>query len=101
MKTFSIILLLSGGLFFSAYAQDNSYVPNARQAVQRSRMQQPQYLELIKDSDIKQQGEVQTTPDVKQINYQVQRPVAIDAPKRRGDKIGESSFAKLANYSKR
>jgi len=101
MKTFSIVLLLSGGLFFSTYAQDNSYVPNARQAVQRSRMQQPQYFDLTRDSDTKQQGAVQTTPDVKQINYQVQRPVAVDAPKRRGNKIGESSFAKLANYSKR
>ena len=101
MKTFSIVLLLSGGLFFSAYAQDNSYVPNARQAVQRSRMQQPQYLDLTRDSEIKQQGAVQTTPNVKQTNYQVQRPVAIDGPKRRGSKIGETSFAKLANYSKR
>ena len=101
MKTFSIVLLLSGGLFFSAYAQDQSHVPNARQAVQRSRMQQPQYLDLTRDPDLKQQGAVQTTPDVKQINYQVQRPVAIDAPKRRGNRIGESSFVKLANYSKR
>jgi len=100
MKSFPIVLLLSGGLFFSAYAQDNSYFPNARQAVQRSRMQQPQYLDLTKDLDTKKQGSVQTTLDIKQTNYQVQRPVAIDAPKRRGEKSGESSFAKLASYSK-
>jgi len=36
----------------------------------------------------------------KQVNYQLERPVAIDDPKRRGKKSGESTFAKLANNSK-
>jgi len=47
MKTFSVLILLSGCLFFSAQAQEHhQYVPNARQAVQKSRMQQSQYFEL-------------------------------------------------------
>ncbi len=100
MKTF---LLLTGFFFClagTAQAQDHSYVPNARQAVQKSRMQQPQYFDLTKDS-VESQQSLKEAPAPKPVNYQAERPIAIDAPKRRGKKSQQSSFAKLASYSKR
>lgn len=101
MKTFSVLLLLSGCLFFSVQAQEQSYVPNARQAVQKSRMQQPQYLELTKYPVNKQQGSLQAASKARPVNYQSDRPVAFDGPKRRGNKAGESTFVKLASNSKK
>jgi hypothetical protein len=101
MKTFSIVFLLTGSLFFSAHAQDQSYAPNARQAVQKSRMQQPQYVNLTKEPVDKQQENIKATSNSKIENYLLNRPVAIDAPKRRAKKSGASTFAKLANYSKK
>jgi hypothetical protein len=100
MKTFSVLILLSGILFYSAQAQEQSYVPNARQAVQKSRMQQPQYYQITQNPVNKQQGSLLVASKPKQVNYQLERPVAIDDPKRRGKKSGESTFAKLANNSK-
>ncbi len=103
MKTFSVLILLSGCLFFSAQAQEHqqSYVPNARQAVQKSRMQQSQYFELTNHQVNKPQGSLQTVPKTKQVNYQLGRLIAIDGPKRRGKKSGDSTFAKLASNNKR
>jgi hypothetical protein len=101
MKTFSILTIFSFCLVFSVQAQDNQYVPNARQAIQKSRMQQPQYLELTKDTVDKQQNRVETPAPKNAVNYQFERPVAMDAPKRRGKKSGESAFAKLASNSKK
>ena len=88
---------------FSAQAQEQSYVPNARQAVQKSRMQQPQYYQLTngaKNPVNKQQDSSLAVTKSKRINYQLDRLVAIDAPKRRGKKSGESTFAKLADNNK-
>jgi hypothetical protein len=101
MKTFSVLILLCACLFFSTQAQEQSYVPNARQAVQKSRMQQSQYFELTKNPVNNQHGLLQAASNGRQVNYQLDRPVAIDGPKRRGKKSGESTFAKLANNSKR
>lgn len=89
-------------MFFTAQAQEQSYAPNARQAVQKSRMQQSQYIEITEDPVNKLQGSVEAASKSKQVNYQVNRPVAHDAPKRRGKKSGESTtFARLANNSKK
>jgi hypothetical protein len=84
----------------SAQDQEQNYVPNARQAVQKSRMQQPQYFEVTRDlvSDKEEILEAPTAPKV--TNYQMERPVAIDAPKRRGNKPQLSTFEKLASYNK-
>ena len=101
MKTFSILTIFSFCLVFSVQAQDTQYVPNARQAVQKSRMQQPQYLELTKDPVIKQQAQLETPAPQNSVNYLIERPVAIDAPKRRGKKSSESTFVKLASISKK
>ena len=102
MKTFSVLILLSGCLFFSAQAQEHhQYVPNARQAVQKSRMQQSQYFELTNHQVNKPQGSLQTVSKTKQVNYQLERLIAIDGPKRRGKKSRDSTFAKLASNNKR
>ena len=100
MKSFFILTAICFGLTFSMQAQDKTYVPNARQAIQKSRMQQPQYLDLTKDTVDNQQGtSVQNTPVTRPVNYQAERPIAIDAPKRRGKKGEESNFIKLAANS--
>lgn len=100
MKTFCLLTFFSFCLVVTAQAQDKTYIPNARQAVQKSRMQQPQYLELTKDSVSNQQGSLKSESAPKPVNYQAERPVSIDAPKRRGKKSGESNFTKLAANSK-
>lgn len=101
MKTFLILVFGSFCLMLSAQAQEQNYVPNARQAVQKSRMQQPQYFEVTRDlvSDKEEALEAPTAPKI--TNYQLERPVAIDAPKRRGKKPQQSTFVKLASYSKK
>ena len=102
MKTFSILTFLSFCLIFSVQAQEKTYTPNARQAIQKSRMQQPQYMELTQQPVDQQQSNLITSGDVQNsTNYQIERPVAIDAPKRRGKKPQVSTFAKLASYSKK
>lgn len=103
MKTFSIITLLSLGVFFNANAQEKTHTPNARQAVQKSRMQQPQYMDLGTPSEVKAENapkQVKATTTLKRVNYQVERPVAIDAPKRRS-KRRTSHFANLASAEKK
>ena len=100
MKSFFILTACCFGLIFSAQAQDKTYVPNARQAIQKSRMQQSEYLDLTKDSVENQQNATKEVSSPRPVNYQVQRPIAIDAPKRRGKKSGESDFIKLAANSK-
>lgn len=102
MKTFFALTVISGCLIFSAQAQDKTYVPNARQAIQKSRMQPAQYLDLTRDTVESQPKTVQEAPAPKPVNYQAQRPIAIDidAPKRRGKKSEESDFIKLAANSK-
>jgi hypothetical protein len=57
-------------------------------------------LDLTKDSVESQQNAVQEAPAPRPVNYQAQRPIAIDAPKRRGKKSEESDFIKLAANSK-
>ena len=102
MKSFFILTAICFGLTFSVQAQDKTYVPNARQAIQKSRMQQPQYLDFTKDKvESQQSSSVQNTPVIRPTNYQAERPIAIDAPKRRGKKSEESSFIKLAANSRK
>ena len=88
---------------FGAYAQQKQYTPNARQAVQKSRMQQPQYMEVtqpkVKADTQSQAPTIKAAPATKPVNYQLERPVAIDAPKRRGKK-GAASYVKLASHKK-
>jgi hypothetical protein len=99
MKPFLILSIFCLGLVFTAKAQDNTYTPNARQAVQKSRMQQPQYFELTRDSSKNQEPSMRSSIDQQPVNYQLERPIAIDAPKRRGKKSSESNFMKLAANS--
>lgn len=102
MKTFSLLTLLSLGVILSVNAQEKTYTPNARQAVQKSRMQQPQYMETTNPTKVKaeqDQNQVRATT-TSTVNYQVVRPVAIDAPKRRSKKR-TSNFAKLASAHKK
>lgn len=98
MKTLFTIALCGFGLMVSAQSQETTYQPNARQAVQKSRMQQPQYYEVTRDVISSDQEDLEAIPAPKTVNYQAERPVAIDAPKRRGNKPAQSSFAKLASY---
>jgi len=100
MKAFFTLTVCCSCLIFSMQAQDKTYVPNARQAIQKSRMQPSQYLDLTKDSVEDQSNSIKEASAPKPVNYQVQRPIAIDAPKRRGKKSGESDFMKLAANSK-
>ena len=99
MKPFLILTVFCFCLVFSAQAQDKTYTPNARQAVQKSRMQQPQYFDLTNHSLETEQGSLRTAQEPKTVNYQLERPIAIDAPKRRGKKPKESNFMKLAANS--
>ena len=101
MKTFSILTFFTFCLIFSVQAQDKTYTPNARQAIQKSRMQQPQYMELTQQPVDQQQSNLISGDIQSPTNYQIERPVAIDAPKRRGKKPQVSTFAKLASYSKK
>ncbi|GJM28652.1 MAG: hypothetical protein DHS20C17_12870 [Cyclobacteriaceae bacterium] len=101
MKTFLILLIAGFCLTVSAQAQQENYVPNARQAVQKSRMQQPQYFEVTNDMVSDKNDALQVAPAKRPTNYQMERPVAIDAPKRRGKRIEQSSFVKLASYNKK
>ena len=88
---------------FAANAQQKKYTPNARQAVQKSRMQPPQYMEVTQpevEADTQTAAPViKAATPAKPVNYQVERPVAIDAPKRRGNK-GAIKYAKLASNKK-
>jgi len=102
MKTFSLCVLLSFGIFLGVNAQEKSYTPNARQAVQKSRMQQPQYMEVTQSKVEESRMEAQpkeTVSTARATNYQLERPVAIDAPKRRGKKSARS-YVKLASNKK-
>ena len=102
MKTFSILSIFSFCLIFSVQAQEKTYTPNARQAIQKSRMQQPEYMELTQQPVDNQQGNLANSESIQPpTNYQIERPVAIDAPKRRGKKPKVSTFAKLASYSEK
>jgi len=113
MKTFLTLMICSFGLVFTTQAQDKAYQPNARQAIQKSRMQQPQYYEVTRDmvsenkvqpsdnKDQEYQDLLESSPAPKVVNYQLERPVAIDAPKRRGRKPVQSSYTKLASYNQK
>ncbi len=96
MKTFSVSILLCGCIFFTAQAQEQSYLPNARQAVQKPRMQQSQYFELTASTPEtpleKQKEQLAASPNARPINYQMDRLVTMDGPKRRGKKREESTF---------
>jgi hypothetical protein len=89
MKIFSLVTLFSLGLILSINAQEKQYTPNARQAVQKSRMQQPQYMQQqsapikVEVKEVKKAPEGKATPKATPVNYQVQRELAVDAPKRR------------------
>ncbi len=100
MKPYLVVTIFCVCLAVSAQAQDQSYTPNARQAIQKSRMQQPQYFELTKDSFEEKQPALQSVSDSESVNFQLERTADIDAPKRRGKKSSESSFAKLAAISR-
>lgn len=102
MKIFTLLTAL---IFFGALsssAQEKSYIPNARQAVKKSRMQQPSYMDLTRTSEVKetpqepQDSEMNTVAATRPTNYQIERPLAIDAPKRRGSK-STSAYSKLAS----
>ncbi len=103
MKTFSLCVLLSFGIFLGVNAQEKSYTPNARQAVQKSRMQQPQYMEVTQPKEVKasesQAKTVKAAASAHTVNYQIERPVAIEAPKRRGKKSAEG-YTRLASNKK-
>ena len=102
MKTFSILTFFSFCLIFSVQAQEKTYTPNARQAIQKSRMQQPEYMELTQEPVDQQQETLANAEGIQPpTNSQVERPVAIDAPKRRGKKPKVSTFVKLASYSEK
>ncbi len=106
MKIFSLITLFSLGLVLSINAQEKQYTPNARQAVQKSRMQQPQYMQQqsapikVEVKQVKQTPENKATTKTAPVNYQVQRDLAIDAPKRRA-KRRNSYTGRLATLYKR
>jgi len=101
MKTFFLCALVSLGTIICVNAQQKTYTPNARQAVQKSRMQQPQYMKVTADQDKAKQRKDQVAAATPQtVNYQIERPLAIDAPKRRSKKR-TSNFAKLAGNLKK
>ncbi len=106
MKIFSLITLFSLGLVLSLSAQEKQYTPNARQAVQKSRMQQPQYMEQQQSAPVKVEvKKVKQTPETQAtstpaVNYQQQRVMAMDAPKRRA-KRRNSYTGRLATIYKK
>lgn len=101
MKTFLMLTLGCFFLIFSAQAQERQYTPNARQSIQKSRMQQPQYMQVTAPKEeVKEEKQTLKPIRVQQPqNYQITRPLAIDAPKRRGDTTGRYSV--LAEMAKK
>lgn len=101
MKSFFLCAVMSLGTIIFANAQEKTYTPNARQAVQKSRMQQPQYMDVTADQEeAKQRKDKAVTAVPQKVNYQIERPLAIDAPKRRSKKR-TSNFTKLAGNLKK
>ena len=106
MKIFSLITLFSLGLVLGMNAQEKTYTPNARQAVQKSRMQQPQYMQYQSAPvkvEVKQtketETEVKATPTTP-VNYQDQRALTMDAPKRRAKRSNRYSGRLATIYKK-
>ncbi len=109
MKTFYLVAIFSIVGILSSQAQEKTYIPNARQAVQKSRMQQPQYMEVSNRpvSTTVAQSEPTTiqvstasAPKSNTQNSQAQQSGDIDAPKRRGNKSSNSTLTKLASNLK-
>lgn len=110
MKIFSLVTLFSLGLVLGLNAQDKTYTPNARQAVQKSRMQQPDYMQQrsapvkVEVKQVKETEEAETQIKATQtsvpVNYQQQRILTMDAPKRRA-KRGNTYTGRLASIYKK
>lgn len=106
MKTFSMIILMALGSVVAINAQKKSYTPNARQAVQKPRMQPPQYMQVTQPQN-KEASKEQATPrketvkgaPAQVVNYQKQRSLTMEAPKRRGKKSAQS-YTRLASNKK-